>query len=451
MPGVRSLQALAYRAIPREQYHNVRKSDTPQSFVLQSVRSDVTSNYRTFAEWAKSFRISPYNRNLLILLNHYSKADLFDAINKVSQHNEEGHVKDINATYWFYIVDTLQDKILVTPKADDDKQERIYRLYRWPKVLQKTFYCLCYKRLKGISNIKETDIYDPNHPDIFMGAELFEAIKSLPESEILHLIIYDMIDKYSKTKNYTYPTLKKVKSDISSHQITEKKMMNSFHIPTYIQNLLTLFNHHSNADFFNAYNKISIHNRGKAHDLKHINDDYWDDIISDLDDKILEDHVLSEEDQEELYVSERWPKILQKTFYCLCFKRLKKMADIKVTDIYAPRKHDIFMDASLFVKIMSLPESETLHFIIYNMINEHSKNQSSSVPRLSASRSSSSSQSSPHSSSQSSPHSSSKSSHRSSSKSSPRSSSKSSPRSTSHPRPTSSSSPNIRPKKQIKF
>jgi hypothetical protein len=416
MPGVKSLQALAYRAIPREQYHNVRKSDTPQSFVLEIVRSDVTSNYRTLAELAESFRISPYIRNLLILLNHYSKADLFDAINKVSMHHNMGHLNDINSNYWFHIVDILQDKILVTPKADNTEQEQSYVSKRWPKVLQKTFYCLCYKRLKAISNIQEIDIFDPKHPDIFMGAELFEDIKSLPESEILHLIIYDMIDKYSKSKKYTYPKLKK---DISSHQITEKS--------SYIENLLTLFNHHSMADFFNAYNKISIRNRGKAHNLKQINDDYWDDIIADLDDKILEDHELLKKDQEILYVSERWPKILQKTFYCLCYKRLKNLADIKVTDIYAPRKHDIFMNALLFVKIMSLPESETLHSIIYNMIDEHSKNQSSSVPRLSASRSSSSS------------------------KSSPRSSSKSSPRSTSHPRPTSSSSPNIRPKKQIKF
>jgi hypothetical protein len=407
MPGVQSLQALAYRVIPREQYHNVRKSDTPQSFVLQSVRSDVTSNYRTFAEWEKSFKISTYIHNLLTLLNHYSKADLFDAVNKVSQHNEEGHVKDINSAYWFYIVDNLEDKILVTPKADDTKQERIYRLYRWPKVLQKTFYCLCYKRLKGISNIKETDIYDPNHHDMFMDAELFEAIKALPESEILHLIIYDMIDKYSKSKKYTYPTLEKVKPDVPRHHITKS---------SYTENLLTLFNNHSKADFFNAYNKILIHNRGAKYNLNHINDDYWDDITSNLEDKILVDHDLSEEEQEELYVSHRWPKILQKTFYCLCLKRLKTMADIKVTDIYAPGKHDIFMNASLFVKIMSLPESETLHFIIYNMIDEHSKNQSS-----------------PHSRSHSRP------------------ASASSPNARSHSRPASASSPNVRPKKQVKF
>jgi hypothetical protein len=361
---------------------------------LENVRSDVTSNYRTLAEWAKSFRISPYNRNLLILLNHYSNADLFDAVNKISLYHKKGHVEDINATYWFYIVDTLQDKILVTPKADDDKQERIYRLYRWPKVLQKTFYCLCYKRLKGISNIKETDIYDPNHPDIFMGAELFEAIKSLPETEILHLIIYDMIDKYSKTKNYTYPTLKKDKSDVSSRQIIKKS--------SYIENLLTLFNHHSKADMFDAYNKISIQNRGQKHNLKQINDYYWDDIIADLDDIILVDHDLLEEEQEDLYVSHRWPKILQKTFYCLCYKRLTTNVDIKKTDIYDPEHPDMFMDAELFAKINSLPESEMLHSIIYNMIDKHSKNQSSRIP-------------------------------------------------SSHPRPTSSASPNARPKKLIKL
>jgi hypothetical protein len=354
MPVVPSLQDLAYRSIPRNKYHNVLNSNTTHSLVLKQVKSEVTSDHRTVKDWAKSVKIPLYIQNLLTMFNLYSKADFFNAYNNIIEHNKN---TNLVLDYWFHIVGNLEYKILWDNKLTDEQQEESYVLHKWPKILEQTFHCLCYKRLKYNKNY----VFDA-HPDICMDDELFAAIMSLPDSKILHLIIYNMIDRHSKTK----------KTD--PKQICIIKHTNSIKIPesvktlSYIQNLLTLINHLTKADFFNAYNKTIIKIRGPIHTLKDIKDDYWFNVVENLQDKILLDHKLSKEEQQELYVSNRWPKILEKTFYCLCYKRLEGLSNIKPIDIFDEHNPDIYMHSELFDAIMSLPESEILHLIIYNMI-----------------------------------------------------------------------------------
>jgi hypothetical protein len=85
----RNLQALAYRAIPRQTYHATRNSDTVYKTVLENVRADVTAHHRSVKEWAKSVRVPIYIQNFLTLLNYYSKPEFFNALITVIKHNRK--------------------------------------------------------------------------------------------------------------------------------------------------------------------------------------------------------------------------------------------------------------------------------------------------------------------------------------------------------------------------
>jgi hypothetical protein len=197
----RNLQALAYRAIPRQTYHATRNSDTVYKTVLENVRADVTAHHRSVKEWAKSVRVPIYIQNFLTLLNYYSKPEFFNALITVIKHNRKRYDITDAIDYWSEITVYLDDKVLFNNDATEEEQEDAYIALKWPMILRKTFYCLCYKRLKSNFRMTQKDVF-ADDTDVYMNTGLFRKIVALPDSEILPLIIYSMIDIHSRPNRF---------------------------------------------------------------------------------------------------------------------------------------------------------------------------------------------------------------------------------------------------------
>lgn len=195
-----TLQAIAYRAISKKTYHDVKKSNTTQKQVLQMVKEDVTMHHRSVKEWAKSIKIPPHIQHMLIVIDHHTQADYFDCFNKILKHNRK--VRQLHfdnaEDYWAETGVYFNDDVLFNNNASEEEQEEDYITKQWPMILRKTFYCLCYRRLKKLIKIDVKDIYDKDKQDIYMDRELFDKIVALPESNLLPLTIYSMIDMHSR-------------------------------------------------------------------------------------------------------------------------------------------------------------------------------------------------------------------------------------------------------------
>ena len=196
---VRSLESLAYKAIPRKTYHAVR--NTPAAVRENAVLDQAKANtgYRTFKEWTKSVKKpNEYIRTLLEYFNYYTKADNYIAYNKEAQ-EKRGYYLHHVGDYWDELTENLKDKILSNNQISEEKTQEIWNKLVWPNILEKTYYCLCYKRLRRISNIKKDVIYW-NEYDTYMSKALFKVIDKMPDSDNLPLIIYMMIDSVHKNK-----------------------------------------------------------------------------------------------------------------------------------------------------------------------------------------------------------------------------------------------------------
>ena len=194
-----SLQQLAYRAIPHNTYHRVKTSPSKEKerAVLEHTQKYVTK-YKQFSEWKKTVKKpSKYIQELLVLLNYYTKPDYYNAYNRVRKINRNYTLHN-TSDYFSEISETLEDKVLHNPRISEHKTEEIWDNLKWPHILQRTFFCLCYKRLRHISDITEDTIYWDSEYDKYMNKDLFEAIKKMKDSDNLPLIIYMMIETHSK-------------------------------------------------------------------------------------------------------------------------------------------------------------------------------------------------------------------------------------------------------------
>jgi len=199
MPG-KTLEHLAYKAIPRKTYHVVR--NTPAAVRENAVLDQAKANtgYRTFKDWSKTVKKPhEYIQKLLEYFNYYTKADNYIAYNKEAQ-EKRGYTLEHLGDYWDELSETLDDKILFNNQISEEKTQELWNKLVWPYILQKTYYCLCYKRLRGISNIEKDDVYW-NEYDNYMSKALFKYINKMPDSDNLPLAIYMMIESLHKYKN----------------------------------------------------------------------------------------------------------------------------------------------------------------------------------------------------------------------------------------------------------
>jgi hypothetical protein len=155
----------------------------------------------SFKQWSKTVKMpNKYIQSLLKLLNYYTKPDFYKAYNIVKQTNRNYNLR-VLGDYFVEISEMLDDKTLFNNKTSEEKTYELWNKLVWPNILQKTFYCLCYKRLQDISNITVEDVYYDDEYDTYMNGELFSNICQLPDSDILPLIIYTMIAKHYKLSN----------------------------------------------------------------------------------------------------------------------------------------------------------------------------------------------------------------------------------------------------------
>jgi hypothetical protein len=193
------LKQLAYRAIPRETYHTVMNDPNMEDKkqVLEYTKKYVMK-YRKFTDWSKTVKMPrQYIQKLLILLNHYTKKDFFVAYNIVKKKNRNYVLKNVS-DYWDEITETFDDKILFNQQISEHETIALWDQLRWPNILQRTFYFLCYRRLQRISYVRKDDVYYDDTYDQFMNAELFDTIMKIPDNDLLPLVIYTMIHKYNK-------------------------------------------------------------------------------------------------------------------------------------------------------------------------------------------------------------------------------------------------------------
>jgi hypothetical protein len=197
-----TLQSLAYKAIPRQKYHNVKNDPSMviEREVLAFTKKEVMK-FRNFKDWVETIKMpNKYIQSLLILFNCYTKRDYYIAYNTMRKKNRNYDLEHVG-DYWDEIVEGLSDKILFDSQKSEDAIFQLWGKLKWPNILQKTYHCLCFRRLQGISNIEKEDIvYDSDHGE-YMNADLFDAISKLPDSDILPLTIYIMISKYNKIFN----------------------------------------------------------------------------------------------------------------------------------------------------------------------------------------------------------------------------------------------------------
>ncbi len=194
-----NLKQLAYRTIPRETYHSVMNDANMEDkkAVLEYTKKYVMK-YRKFTDWSKTVKMPrQYIQKLLILLNHYTKRDYFVAYNIVKKKNRDYVLKNVG-DYWDEIAQKLDDKILFNQQISEHETFALWEQLRWPNILQRTFYFLCYRRLQRISYVRKDDVYYDDTYDQYMNAELFEAIKKIPDNDLLPLVIYTMIYKFNK-------------------------------------------------------------------------------------------------------------------------------------------------------------------------------------------------------------------------------------------------------------
>jgi hypothetical protein len=193
------LKQLAYRAIPRETYHTVLNDPNMEDKkqVLEYTKKYVM-NYRKFTDWSKTVKMPrQYIQKMLILLNHYTTRDFFVAYNIVKKKNRDYVLKNVG-NYWDEITETLDDKILFNQQISEHERIALWNQLRWSNILQRTFYFLCYMRLQRTSYVRKDDVYYDDDYDQYMNAELFDAIRKIPDNDLLPLVIYTMIHKYNK-------------------------------------------------------------------------------------------------------------------------------------------------------------------------------------------------------------------------------------------------------------
>jgi hypothetical protein len=194
-----NLQQLAFRAIPRETYRAVMNDPSMEDKkqVLEYTKKYVM-NYRKFTDWSKTVKMPrQYIQKMLILLNHYTKRDFFIAYNIIKKKNRDYLLKNVG-DYWDEIVQTLDDKILFNQQISEHETIALWDQLKWPNILQRTFYFLCYRRLQRISYVRKDDVYYDDNYDQYMNGELFDAIMKIPDNDLLPLVIYTMIYKFNK-------------------------------------------------------------------------------------------------------------------------------------------------------------------------------------------------------------------------------------------------------------
>jgi len=194
-----SLQQRAYMAIPRKTYHKVKKNPemVKENAVIDYTRTQIMK-FRNLKDWAKTVKLPrQYIQKCLVILNYHTKRDFFIAYNIIRKRNRDYLVKNVG-DYWDEIIENLQDKVLYDQTRSEHQTIELWDKLKWPNILQKTFYFLCYRRLQEISYVRKDDVYYDDTHDNYMNGELFNAIMKIPDTDLLPLVIYNMIYQFNK-------------------------------------------------------------------------------------------------------------------------------------------------------------------------------------------------------------------------------------------------------------
>jgi len=192
-----SLKSLAYKAIPAKVRKDILSDPSrKEQSVLLDVRSELMQEYKeNMKKWGISARIPVKIQGILILANHFTKPDFFNAFenfrknqfDETSFFNTYGDYFD-GFTEFLYIKNNDFLKI-ASPR-------RHHQLEKWHFLVEKTFYLLCYRRLNHIFKLHE----DFPEGQGYFSQEFMNVIFALPDTEILPLVIYKLLDKNYDTE-----------------------------------------------------------------------------------------------------------------------------------------------------------------------------------------------------------------------------------------------------------
>ncbi len=196
-----SLQHLAYKAIPDSTRRKIRSEQSryAEQSVMERVRADfIKEKKQSMIKWVSSAKIPIKIQGILILANHFTKPDFYNAAKNLRAIQWYNNKKKPFGNYGDYFDDFvlyINEKEL-SYLGDDHYYDN---LKKWHFLIGKTFYLLCYKRLNHIFKLHE--YFDED--DGYFSKEFMDVIFGLEESDILPLIIYKLLDK-----NYDIEALK---------------------------------------------------------------------------------------------------------------------------------------------------------------------------------------------------------------------------------------------------
>lgn len=186
---ISTLQELAYKSIPRETYKLVKNTPSKEQLVLQSVKEDVTKNYKTFNTWVKSIKIPKEAKELLIIFNTFTKPDFYNSYTAICRRVYK--IKDMyshHIDYLLAILLFLNDKNLFDQELPEEEQKEGWKRHHY--IVMEVYNILCYKRLKDKLNVDY--MYEKEQLKI-----LKNTILPLEENDLLPYIIYHFVDKYN--------------------------------------------------------------------------------------------------------------------------------------------------------------------------------------------------------------------------------------------------------------
>lgn len=193
MSNIQSLAKLAYKSLPNSKYRKIKNDPTKvaENTVLTDIRKDIMKDHRSLKQWASSAKIPLNAQYILLLMNHFTKPDFHNAINAIRsiQYDDKNTLYNFT-NYWDEFRIYLNDKYYFNQTLSEHEQKKGWKKHHY--IVQAVFYLLCYKRLNYIFKLNES--FDEDDEGYFPNS-FVQNIFKLEESDILPLIIYNIIDR----------------------------------------------------------------------------------------------------------------------------------------------------------------------------------------------------------------------------------------------------------------